>query len=280
MEKISFFPDWEVFNLFIFLLIFKTCSEIETKFLGFSSWENRLLHWELSEGNQDSASTVCCWGPFNEHACVLSSFSHVWLFATLWTIARQAPLSKDFQGKNIGVDCHVLLQEISPTQGSNLHLLKLLHCRQISLPLSLLRSPQQVGWSHIFTPNIDTCCSFSHSPFVVIREISPFSSMRIFPEKPKDSEKDFLSIKWGNRGSHYLSVISKWNRRLNIGLGIPGDASGKETACQCRIRRLLRLYRPDRSTQHLEQPLAHHRLLTNTFWMNVANILRAITLRK
>ena len=25
-------------------------------------------------------------------ACVLSHFSHVWLFATLWTVARQAPL--------------------------------------------------------------------------------------------------------------------------------------------------------------------------------------------
>ena len=27
------------------------------------------------------------------HACVLSCFSHVWLFATPWTVARQAPLS-------------------------------------------------------------------------------------------------------------------------------------------------------------------------------------------
>ena len=30
------------------------------------------------------------------HVCVLSRFSHVWLFATLWTIARQAPLSMGF----------------------------------------------------------------------------------------------------------------------------------------------------------------------------------------
>ena len=27
------------------------------------------------------------------HACMLCHFSHIWLFATLWTIARQAPLS-------------------------------------------------------------------------------------------------------------------------------------------------------------------------------------------
>jgi len=28
--------------------------------------------------------------------CVLSRFSHIWLFATLWTIAHQAPLSMGF----------------------------------------------------------------------------------------------------------------------------------------------------------------------------------------
>ena len=28
--------------------------------------------------------------------CVLSYFSHVWLFATLWTVAHQAPLSMGF----------------------------------------------------------------------------------------------------------------------------------------------------------------------------------------
>ena len=30
------------------------------------------------------------------HACVLSCFGHVLLFATLWTVARQAPLSMGF----------------------------------------------------------------------------------------------------------------------------------------------------------------------------------------
>ena len=29
-------------------------------------------------------------------ACVLSHFSHVWLFGTLGTVARQAPLSMEF----------------------------------------------------------------------------------------------------------------------------------------------------------------------------------------
>ena len=43
--------------------------------------------------------------------------------ATLWTAARQAPLSMDSSGKNIGGGCHVLIQGIFPTQGSNLCLL-------------------------------------------------------------------------------------------------------------------------------------------------------------
>ena len=45
------------------------------------------------------------------HALVLSCFSCVQLFATLWTVAIQAPLSMDSSGKNTGVGCHALLQE-------------------------------------------------------------------------------------------------------------------------------------------------------------------------
>ena len=37
----------------------------------------------------------------------------------------------DFPGKNTGVGCHFFLQGISQTQGSNPHLLCLLHCRQV-----------------------------------------------------------------------------------------------------------------------------------------------------
>ena len=52
-------------------------------------------------------------------ACVLSHFSWVWLFATLWTIACQTPLW-DSLGKNTGVGCHSFLQGIFLTQGWNL----------------------------------------------------------------------------------------------------------------------------------------------------------------
>ena len=41
------------------------------------------------------------------HACMLSRFSHVQLFATLWTIARQAPLSMEFSRQEYwsGLQC-------------------------------------------------------------------------------------------------------------------------------------------------------------------------------
>ena len=67
-----------------------------------------------------------------------SHFSHVLLFATLWTIACQAPLSMGSPGKNTRAGWHFLLQGIFPTQGLNLRFLCLLHWQAGSLPLLLL----------------------------------------------------------------------------------------------------------------------------------------------
>ena len=68
----------------------------------------------------------------NLHACMLSRFSHVWLFMTLWTIAHRLLLSMGFSRREhwSGLPCP-LLQGIFLTQGSNPHLLRLLYCRQI-----------------------------------------------------------------------------------------------------------------------------------------------------
>ena len=41
---------------------------------------------------------------------LLSRFSRVWLCATPWTAAHQAPLSMGFSRQGIGVGCHFLLQ--------------------------------------------------------------------------------------------------------------------------------------------------------------------------
>ena len=55
----------------------------------------------------------------------------IWLFATPWTVAHQAPLSINSPGKNTGVGCHAFLQGIFLTKGLNPCFLRLLHCRWI-----------------------------------------------------------------------------------------------------------------------------------------------------
>ena len=62
--------------------------------------------------------------------------SCVGLFATLWTVVRQAHLSMGSPGKNTAVGYHFLLQRIFPTQGLNPRLLHLLHWQADSLPLA------------------------------------------------------------------------------------------------------------------------------------------------
>ena len=56
------------------------------------------------------------------HACVLSCLSHVQLFATLWTVACQAPLSIGFSRQEYwsGLPCAV--PGDLPDQGLNPHL--------------------------------------------------------------------------------------------------------------------------------------------------------------
>ena len=51
--------------------------------------------------------------------CVLSRSVMSQLFASPWTVARQAPLSMGFSRQDTGVGCHVLLQGSFPTQGLN-----------------------------------------------------------------------------------------------------------------------------------------------------------------
>ena len=68
--------------------------------------------------------------------CVLSRLSCVQLFVTLWTIARQAPLSMGFSRQEYwhGLQCPA--PEDLPTQGLNPHLLHLLNWQMGSLPLT------------------------------------------------------------------------------------------------------------------------------------------------
>ena len=71
--------------------------------------------------------------------CVLSC---VQLFVTAWTVAARLLYPWDFPGKDTGVGCHFLLQGISPTPGSNPHLLQLLQWRAAALPVCHLGRPR------------------------------------------------------------------------------------------------------------------------------------------
>ena len=67
---------------------------------------------------------------------MLSRFSHVQVFVTLWTVAHQAPLSMDSPGKKPRVGCPALLQGIFLTGGLNPHLFCLPHWQAGPLPLA------------------------------------------------------------------------------------------------------------------------------------------------
>ena len=69
--------------------------------------------------------------------------SHVWLFATSWTVAGQASLPMEFSRQEYWSGLPFpFLQGIFLTQGSNLRLLCLLHWLADSLPLCHLGSPR------------------------------------------------------------------------------------------------------------------------------------------
>ena len=87
-----------------------------------------LLGFPGGSAGKESACNVGDLGliPTRTSWCVLSHFSCVWLFVTPWTVACQDPLSVEFSRQEYW-RMDALLQGIFPTQGSNLHLLLLLH---------------------------------------------------------------------------------------------------------------------------------------------------------
>ena len=61
------------------------------------------------------------------YICMLSHFSDISFFATLWTVACLAPVSMRFSRQEYWSEFHFLLQGIFPNERSNLCLLHLLH---------------------------------------------------------------------------------------------------------------------------------------------------------
>ena len=81
-------------------------------------------------------------------AGVLSQFSHVRLFATLWFARLDRLLCPwNSPGKNTGGGCQAFLQGSFPTatQGLNFRLLHIVHWQVGSLPLALPGKPIKQG---------------------------------------------------------------------------------------------------------------------------------------
>ena len=89
--------------------------------------------------------------------CMLGHFSRVQLFATVWTVARRAPLSMAFSRQEYWSGLRALIQ-IFPTQGSNLHLLCLLQWQAGCLPLvppgRLMKAEEGVLFTHVFLKHL------------------------------------------------------------------------------------------------------------------------------
>ena len=98
-----------------------------------------LIYKFINLGRLIVLTCVCVWCV---RVCMLSHSVMCDSFATLWTVAYQAPLSWDFPGKNTGVGCHALLQGIFPTQGLNPHLSVPCIGRWILYHCSTWESPQ------------------------------------------------------------------------------------------------------------------------------------------
>ena len=83
---------------------------------------------------------------------MLSHLSCIQLIATQGTVAHQALLSIGFSRQEYWTFCHALLQRIFPTQGSNSHLLCLLHWQVDSLPLAPPGNPlKQLPYNYLLT---------------------------------------------------------------------------------------------------------------------------------
>ena len=71
------------------------------------------------------------WFSLTLDTCVLSHFSHVQFFVTLWTVAHQAPLSMGFSRQEYWSGLPRSPPGDLPDPGSKQHLWRLLHCMRI-----------------------------------------------------------------------------------------------------------------------------------------------------
>ena len=87
---------------------------------------------------------------------MLSGFSRVQLFDPRDCSPPGSSVHRDSPGKNTEVSCHALLQGIFLIQGSNPHLLCLLHWQAGPLPLMPPGKPKEIGKKRIYLEGTHT----------------------------------------------------------------------------------------------------------------------------
>ena len=137
------YRSWAVFvGVHVTCFIFSGATVIGTGFTPLVS----ACSWSVCVTDCDSGDSLMhsrqigqpCWTHLL-HACVLSRFSRVQLFVTLWTVAHQAPVSMEFSRQEYWSGFPFPSQEIFSTQGLNPSLPR---CRQVLYLLSHLGSPK------------------------------------------------------------------------------------------------------------------------------------------
>ena len=135
---------------------------------------------------------------FKVCVCVRSTISWVWLFETPWTVVHQGFCPWNFSGKNIGADCHFLLQGIFPVQGSNPHLVSPTLAGSFFTPVppgkpqSLSLSPQKlIHYKGKTSDFIEMKASGHHLGQIVEADI-PSDAYRphFLPQQPPNMEQE------------------------------------------------------------------------------------------
>ena len=118
-----------------------------------------------------------------------SEVSRVWLFATPWTIAHQAPPSTEFSRQEYWSGLPFPSLEDLPIQGSNL---SLLHCKQILLPSEprgkLLLSKWFVksqSWRHYRKSTIQTLTLMQDE--CLSQPLPYLKAIKSFPKSPSSA---------------------------------------------------------------------------------------------
>ena len=165
---------------------------------------------------------------------MLSRFSRVQLFATLWTVAHQLLCSWDSPSKNTGVGCYAFFQGTFWTQGSNPRFLSLQCWQAGSLPLALAglycccSVSKSAPWTAALQASLSFTISWSLLKLMSIESVMPSNHPivchpllllpSIFPSTRVFSSELALCIRWPKYWSFSFSSSNEYSGLISFGI--------------------------------------------------------------